>query len=190
MQTARHHTGGSRPPLRSGGSRAAAARARGALLRPRVGQRARAGDDKGAPTEPQPSRPAPRAVQRPSQVCLDRAGLPATRHGVAHACAACAVPPGTPAAATSPAPSPTPPRQWQRFAGFVRAGDAKEAWLSISATVLRVSLPSAVLAAALHGAVWGGAPPAAVGAAGAAAAAGAAVAGATEVWKMLEGFQG
>jgi hypothetical protein len=47
-----------------------------------------------------------------------------------------------------------------------------------------------VLAAALHGSLWGGAPPEPVAVLGAAAAAGAAVAAATEIWKMLEGFQG
>lgn len=145
--------------------------------------------------------------------------------------------------------------QWQRFAGFVQAGDAKEAWLCIrsagvgcllkhtactqalhvacpaaglgqqlraallptllpasaqkcmqpamleptccpllllprSATVLKATLPAALLAFALHSSVWGGAPPGPVAAAEAAAYAGAAVAAGTELWKILEGFQG
>lgn len=86
--------------------------------------------------------------------------------------------------------APTPCLQWQRFARFVAAGDAKEAWLSISASTLQLTLPAALLAAALQGSLWGGAPPPAVEAAGAAACAGAAVAAGTEVWKVLEGFRG
>jgi hypothetical protein len=85
---------------------------------------------------------------------------------------------------------PTPCLQWQRFAGFVAAGDAKEAWLSISASTLQLTLPAALLAAALQGSLWGGAPPPAVVAAGAVAFAGAAVAAGTEVWKVVEGFRG
>ncbi|KAI3431437.1 hypothetical protein D9Q98_004489 [Chlorella vulgaris] len=70
------------------------------------------------------------------------------------------------------------------------AGDAKEAWLSISDNILAVTLPTTLLALALHGSLWGGAPPPAVVAAEAAVAAGAAIATATAVWKILEGFQG
>ncbi|PSC71980.1 iron transporter [Micractinium conductrix] len=92
--------------------------------------------------------------------------------------------------ARSPPPQLGRASQWERFAGFVAAGDAKEAWLSISATVLQVTLPAALLAAALHDAAWGAAPPPAVAAAEAAAYGGAAVAAASEVWKVLEGFQG
>ncbi|KAL4440388.1 hypothetical protein ABPG75_003389 [Micractinium tetrahymenae] len=80
--------------------------------------------------------------------------------------------------------------QLERFAGFVAAGDAKEAWLCISASVLRLALPSAVLATALHGSLWGGSPPAAAAAAEAAAWGGTVVAAGTEVWKILEGFRG
>lgn len=59
-----------------------------------------------------------------------------------------------------------------------------------SATVLKATLPAALLAFALHGSVWGGAPPGPVAAAEAAAYAGAAVAAGSELWKILEGFQG
>lgn len=87
-------------------------------------------------------------------------------------------------------PTSAHPPQWQRFAGFVAAGDAKEAWLSISASVLQLTLPAALLAVMLHGSLWEGAPPAPVAAAEAAAYAGAAIAAGSEVWKVLEGFQG
>ncbi|KAL4856399.1 hypothetical protein ACK3TF_003199 [Chlorella vulgaris] len=80
--------------------------------------------------------------------------------------------------------------RWKRFVGFVQAGDAKEAWLSISDNILAVTLPTALLALALHGSLWGSTPPPAVVAAEAAVAAGAAIATATAVWKILEGFQG
>lgn len=59
-----------------------------------------------------------------------------------------------------------------------------------SSAVLKVALPAAAVGALLHGTLWGGAPPAPVAAAEAAAAAGVALASATEVWKILEGFQG
>jgi len=62
--------------------------------------------------------------------------------------------------------------------------------LLCSATVLKATLPAALLAFALHGSVWGGGPPGPVAAAEAAAYAGAAVAAGSELWKILEGFQG
>lgn len=80
--------------------------------------------------------------------------------------------------------------QLERFAGFLAAGDAKEAWLCISASVLRLAIPSAVLATALHSSLWGGTPPAVVAVAEVAAWGGTIIAGGTEVWKILEGFRG
>ena len=78
-----------------------------------------------------------------------------------------------------------------RFAAFLRAGDPKEAWLSVSAPTLAVAGAAALLATALHGALWGAGPaPAPVAALEAAAVAGAVVAAASELWKILEGFQG
>lgn len=85
-------------------------------------------------------------------------------------------------------PKSAPPLH--RFQLFVQAGDYKEAWLSISSSVLQVTLPSALLGALLIGTLWDGAPPGVVSAAEAAAVAGAAVAAVTEIWKILEGFQG
>ncbi|GBF91294.1 hypothetical protein Rsub_03614 [Raphidocelis subcapitata] len=78
----------------------------------------------------------------------------------------------------------------ERFAFFARAGNPKEAWLSVSSSVLLLTAPAAALGALLHAAAWGGAPPPALAAAEAAAVAGAAAAAATELWKILEGFQG
>ena len=78
-----------------------------------------------------------------------------------------------------------------RFVAFLRAGDPKEAWLSVSAPTLAVAGAAALLATALQGALWGGGPaPAPVAALEAAAVAGAVVAAASELWKILEGFQG
>lgn len=59
-----------------------------------------------------------------------------------------------------------------------------------SASVLQLAFPASLLVLLLHGSLWGGAPPGPVGALEAAAVAGAVVAGGTEVWKILEGFQG
>lgn len=67
-----------------------------------------------------------------------------------------------------------------RFLAFLRAGDPKEAWLSVSAPALVASAPVAALAVLLH------APPAL-----AVAAVSLAVAAVvSELWKILEGFQG
>jgi hypothetical protein len=60
-----------------------------------------------------------------------------------------------------------------------------------SSSVLAVTLPAAVLGWALSASpLWDGAAPGPVAALEAAAAAGAAAAGLTELWKILEGFQG
>lgn len=59
-----------------------------------------------------------------------------------------------------------------------------------SAKVLQLTVPLALMASLLHGTLWGGTPPPLVGAGEAAAYAGAAVAAGSEVWKVLEGFQG
>ncbi len=59
-----------------------------------------------------------------------------------------------------------------------------------SASVLRLAVPSAILATVLHGSLWGGTPPAVATVAEVAAWGGAIVAGGTEVWKILEGFRG
>lgn len=59
-----------------------------------------------------------------------------------------------------------------------------------SASVLRLAIPSAVLATALHSSLWGGTPPAVVAVAEVAAWGGTIIAGGTEVWKILEGFRG
>ncbi len=56
--------------------------------------------------------------------------------------------------------------------------------------MLQLTLPAVVLGTLLHGAAWGGAPPGPVAFLESAAAVGAAVAAATELWKILEGFQG
>ena len=51
-------------------------------------------------------------------------------------------------------------------------------------------MPAAVLGVLLHNSLWGGEPPQLVTIAEALAWLGAVAAGLTEVWKILEGFQG
>ena len=53
-----------------------------------------------------------------------------------------------------------------------------------------MTVPAALLGLFLHSTVWGGSPPQLVVVAEAAAWVGAVAAGSTEVWKVLEGFQG
>ena len=63
-------------------------------------------------------------------------------------------------------------------------------FLCCSSSALRLALPAALLGVVLHGRLWGGAPPGPIAIAEAAAWGGAVVAGGTEIWKILEGFQG
>jgi len=90
-----------------------------------------------------------------------------------------------PISPTSSAPSP-----WSACTRHLEVtNQSPSAFLrGCSASVLQLTLPAALLAAALHGSVWGGAPPPPVAAAEAAAYAGAAIAGASEVSGWLGGW--